>query len=65
MMGIEKSPSPSLRIGKIRKDGRTLLLVFQLSLEILAVEASDIADAYALGALGLAGTGVSLSLIHI
>jgi hypothetical protein len=34
-------------------------LVGKLSLEELAVEASDVADAYALGALSLAGTGVA------
>ena len=43
-------------------------LVLQLSLEVLAVEASDVADTYALGALGLAGTGVGAvteaELIH-
>lgn len=43
-------------------------LVGKLSLEELAVEASDVADAYALGALGLAGTGVGAvteaELIH-
>ena len=43
-------------------------LVCQLCLEELAVEASDVADAYALGALGLAGTGVGAvteaELIH-
>ena len=43
-------------------------LVGQLSLEELAVEASDVADAYALGALGLAGTSVGAvteaELIH-
>ena len=43
-------------------------LVLHLSLEELAVEASDVADAYALGALGLAGTGVGAvteaELIH-
>ena len=33
-------------------------LVGKLSLEVLAVEASDVADAYALGTLGLAGTSV-------
>ena len=33
-------------------------LVLHLSLEELAVETSDVADAYALGALSLAGTGV-------
>ena len=43
-------------------------LVGKLSLEVLAVEASDVADAYALGTLGLAGTGVGAvtesELIH-
>ena len=43
-------------------------LVLHLSLEELAVEASDVADAYALGALGLAGTSVGAvteaELIH-
>ena len=43
-------------------------LVLHLSLEELAVEASDVADAYALGTLGLAGTGVGAvteaELIH-
>ena len=43
-------------------------LVGKLSLEVLAVEASDVADAYALGALGLAGTSVGAvteaELIH-
>ena len=43
-------------------------LVGQLCLEVLAVEASDVADAYALGALGLAGTCVGAvteaELIH-
>ena len=33
-------------------------LVGQLCLEVLAVETSDVADAYALGALSLAGTCV-------
>ena len=44
-------------------------LVGKLSLEELAVEASDVADAYALGALGLTGTGVGAvteaELIHL
>ena len=44
-------------------------LVGKLSLEVLAVEASDVADAYALGALGLAGTSVGAvteaELIHL
>ena len=43
-------------------------LVGQLGFEELAVEASDVADAYALGALGLTGTGVGAvteaKLIH-
>ena len=42
--------------------------VLHLSLEELAVEASDVADAYALGTFGLAGTGVGAvteaELIH-
>lgn len=44
-------------------------LVFQLSLEELAVEAGDVADRNALGALGLAGTGVGAvteaELVHL
>ena len=43
-------------------------LVLHLSFEELAVETSDVADAYALGALGLAGTSVGAvteaELIH-
>ena len=44
-------------------------LVGQLSLEVIAVKTSDVADAYALGALGLAGTGVGAvteaELVHL